>query len=122
MTEKNLFWEHPVVFFITRMFILAGMMLMFAGFAYSIAVYTSKPIFGIDFLSNPSLLTNFNSAKNINALKYIQALTSAGLFIYPAWYFCKSIHQIPAEFLKLNRKTKPTEIILAMLMVLIMGI
>ena len=54
MTEKNLFWEHPVVFFITRMFILAGMMLVFAGFAYSIALYTSKPIFGVDFLSNPT--------------------------------------------------------------------
>lgn len=118
MTEKNLFWEHPVVFFITRMFILAGMMLVFAGFAYSIALYTSKPIFGVDFLSNPTLLTDFKSTANINALKYIQALTSAGLFIYPAWYFCKSMHQIPVEFLKLNRKTKPIEIILAILVVL----
>ena len=118
MTEKKLFWEHPVVFFITRMFILAGMMLVFAGFAYSIAVYTCKPIFGIDFLSNPSLLTDFNSTANINELKYIQTLTSAGIFIYPAWYFCKSMHQVPAEFLKLNLKTKPTEIILAILVVL----
>jgi membrane protease YdiL (CAAX protease family) len=117
MTEKNLFWEHPVVFFITRMFILAGMMLVFAGFAYSIAVYTSKAIFGIDYLSNPSLLTDFNSTSNLNALKYIQALTSAGLFIYPAWYFCKALNQTPAEFLKLNRKTTFSEVVLSIAVV-----
>ncbi|MFN3446073.1 MAG: lysostaphin resistance A-like protein [Bacteroidia bacterium] len=118
MTEKNLFWEHPVVFFITRMFILAGMMLVFAGFAYSIAVYTSKAIFGIDYLANPSLLTDFTAPSNLNALKYIQALTSAGIFIYPAWYFCKALHQTPAEFLKLNRSITFSEIALSITIVL----
>ena len=118
MTEKNLIWNHPVVFFITRMFILAGMMLVFAGFAYSVAIYTCKPIFGVDYLANPSLLTDFNSTSNLNALKYIQALTSAGMFIYPAWYFCKALHQTPAEFLKLNRKTTLTEIVLSVAIVL----
>lgn len=118
MTEKNLFWEHPVVFFITRMFILAGMMLVFAGFAYSIAVYTSKAIFGIDYLANPSLLTDFTNPSNLNALKYIQALTSAGIFIYPAWYFCKALHQTPAEFLKLNRRITFSEIALSITIVL----
>lgn len=118
MTEKNLIWNHPVVFFITRMFILAGMMLVFAGFAYSVAIYTGKPIFGIDYLANPGLLTDFNSTSNLNALKYIQALTSAGMFIYPAWYFCKALHQTPAEFLKLNRKTTLTEIVLSVAIVL----
>ncbi len=118
MTEKNLIWNHPVVFFITRMFILAGMMLSFALIAYSIAVYTSKAIFGIDYLANPSLLTDFTAPSNLKALKYIQALTSAGMFIYPAWYFCKALHQTPAEFLKLNRKTTLTEIVLSVAVVL----
>ncbi|MBP9186366.1 MAG: CPBP family intramembrane metalloprotease [Bacteroidia bacterium] len=119
MIEKNMYWQHPVVFFITRMFILAGMMLVFAGFAYSIAIFTSKALFGVDFMANPALLGDFKNPENINALKYIQALTSAGIFIYPAWYFCKALNKKPADFLKINRKITFSEIGISTLLVFV---
>ncbi|MES2690739.1 MAG: hypothetical protein V4658_10070, partial [Bacteroidota bacterium] len=111
MTENNPIWKHPAVFFITRMFILLGMMLVFAGVAYSIALVSSKALFGVDFLANPGLLNNFSDPGAVAALKYVQALSAIGLFIFPAWFFCKAINREPVDFLKLNRKTNAREVL-----------
>lgn len=114
MTENNSLWRHPAVFFITRMFILLGMMLVFGGMAYSIALVSSKALFGVDFVADPSLLNNFSDPNVIAALKYVQALSAIGLFIFPAWFFCKAINREPIDYLKLNRKTKASEVLIAL--------
>ncbi|TAE87626.1 MAG: CPBP family intramembrane metalloprotease [Bacteroidetes bacterium] len=103
MTENNPIWEHPVIYFSTRMLILVGMMLMFGGVGYSVAVFTSSSLFGINFMENPALLNDFNNPALIPALKYIQVMVSVAAFILPAWYFCKAIHQTPAHYLNIKR-------------------
>lgn len=119
MAENNPIWQHPAVYFITRMFILLGMMIVFGGVASSVAVYTSPFLFGVDFMANPSLLRDFSAPATIAAQKYIQVVSSTGLFIFPAWYFCKAINQSPATYLKINRAPSITSAAIALLLVFV---
>jgi membrane protease YdiL (CAAX protease family) len=114
LSEIKSIWRHPTLYFITRMFILLGMMLMFGGLAYSIAVYTSKGIFGVDLMSNPSLMNDYSNPQVVNALKYVQALAAIGIFIIPSWHFAKAINRTPADYLKINRKTTVSELGIAL--------
>lgn len=113
MTENNSFWQHPAVFFITRTCILAGMMLVFWVFASSVGIYTIKSFFGVDYLQNPQILTDYKNPAVVSSLKYIQVLTSIAVFIIPAWHFSKALNQLPVDFLKLNRKLKWNEALVA---------
>ncbi len=119
MAENNPIWKHPAVYFITRMLILMGMMIVFGGVAYSVAVYTSPFLFGVDFMANPTLLNDFSNPALIPALKYIQVLVSVGAFIFPAWYFCKAIHQSSATYLKINRAPSLPSAAIALLLVFV---
>lgn len=114
MTENNSLWRHPAVFFITRMFILLGMMMVFGGVAYSIALVSSKALFRVDFIANPELLNNFSDPAAIAALKYVQAISAIGLFIFPAWFFCRAINREPIDYLKLDRKINIREVLVAL--------
>lgn len=118
MTEHNSIWQHPAVFFTTRMFILLGMMLVFGMMAYSVALFTAGPLFGLNLVENPDLLNQFDQPNVVQALKYVQGIASIGLFVFPAWYFCKAIHRQPATYLKLNRKVYLPETGLALLLVI----
>jgi uncharacterized protein len=117
MTENNPIWQHPAIYFITRLFILIGMMMVFGGIAYSIAIYTCKPFFGLDFMSNPTLMNDFTNPAYIPALKYIQLMGSIGAFIFPAWYFCKAIQRKPENYLKLTRILSIPEIIVSLVLI-----
>lgn len=114
---NNTIWENRTVFFITRIFILMGMMLVFSGVAYSVAVAAAKSIWGVDFINNATLYTQFTDEASLKSLKLLQALVSIGAFILPAWFFAKSLQQAPIDYLKLNRKTTFTEIGLTFLLV-----
>lgn len=113
MADNNSIWQHPAVFFITRMFILLGMMMVFGGVGYGIAIYASKALLGVDFIANPELLTAYSDANAVAALKLVQAFSAIGLFIFPAWFFCKSLNREPLDYLKLNRPTKISEALIA---------
>lgn len=119
MTENNSFWRIPIVYFITRLFILAGMMLVFGGMAYSVAVLTIPSFFGLDIAANPDLFTEYHNPQVVKALKWIQACSSIGLFIAPAWQFSRALEKEPLDFLKLNRKTPVTEIVLSVFIPLV---
>lgn len=118
MTENNSFWNIPIVYFITRLFILAGMMLVFGGMAYSVAALTVPALFSIDLLTDPTLLTQYQNPKVVAALKWIQACSSIGLFIIPAWQFSKALDKIPADYLKINRRTPFAEIVISTLVII----
>ncbi|MFN7312265.1 MAG: lysostaphin resistance A-like protein [Bacteroidota bacterium] len=118
MTENSSIWKHPVIFFITRSFILMGMMLVFGGFGYSVSMFTAKALFGIDFLNNPDLINQMNNTQVIHALKYVQVVASIGLFVAPAWFFCRALNTEPVEYLKLNRKTTVAEIVSAIMVMI----
>lgn len=113
MNEKNSFWKIPIVFFITRLFILGGMVLIFGSVAYSIAVLTIPTLFNLDINTNPTLLSQFNNPTVIYALKYIQVCSSIGMFILPAWHFGKALNKIPQNYLSLNKAPDYKEAITA---------
>lgn len=117
MAEKYPIWNHPVIYFITRMLIVIGMMFVFASVGYSIAMFTSPYLFGVDFLANPTLINDFGNPALVPALKYIQVMVSITAFILPSWYFCKAIYQSPIDYLKINRTVSIKTISIALLLV-----
>lgn len=117
MLQNKSFWQHPVVFFITHSCILAGMMLVFTLMANAIALYTAPMLFNIDIATNPDILSDVNNPQSLAALKYIQVLSSVGMFLGPAWHLGKALNLDPTEFLKINRRLAPREILWSTLLV-----
>lgn len=105
MLENTSTQLKTVWFFISRLFILAGMVLFFSSLGFMLGALMSKVIFGVDAMNDPNVFTSFNDdPKIVNALKLLQVtITLAGMLI-PAWFFPKAIEQQPAIFLKLKGK------------------
>jgi uncharacterized protein len=121
MTDSKPIWQHPVIFFTTRLLILLGMMLVFGGMGYSIALFTTQSLFGVNFLENPGLMNQFDKPEVVYALKYVQGISAIGIFIFPAWYFCKALHREPADYLKLNRRIAFPEAFIAIAIMVVVS-
>jgi membrane protease YdiL (CAAX protease family) len=97
-----------VLFFLTRLFILGGMVLFFSTVSYLVGVYVCKLLFGFDFIANPNLLNEYETNPYVlNALKVLQVIVSIGAMLIPAWLFPKAIEQQRNSFLQLTSKPKP---------------
>jgi membrane protease YdiL (CAAX protease family) len=103
MQSKSIL-SHPAVFFISRIFILGGMSIFFMSVCSVISMLLCQPLFGIHFLDNFSLLTQYDNPNVVKALKFIQSFTAIGAFLIPAIYFPKALEQ---EKLSLARVNKP---------------
>ena len=109
-----------VLFFITRLFILAGMVLFFSSLSYLIGVYGCKMLFGYDFLANPELMNDYETNPYIlRALKIIQVIISIGAMLIPAWFFPRAIEQNTRQFLQLTAKPSLLFWVCALLMILV---
>jgi membrane protease YdiL (CAAX protease family) len=77
------------------------------------------PFVGLNSLTNSMSPSGISSPESINFLKYFQVLQSIGLFVVPpfilAWLYQGNI----ADYLQLNRKTRPQNYIFAALTLLI---
>lgn len=93
------------------------MMLVFTLLANAFALYTAPSLFDIDLATNPEILTDVTNPKSLAALKYVQVVSSIGMFLSPAWHFGKALNQVPTEFLKLNRRLTASEVWWATLLV-----
>lgn len=94
-----------VLYFLTRLFILAGMVLFFSSLSYMIGVYVCKLLFGYDFMTNPNLLNEYETNPYVlNALKVLQVIISIGAMVIPAWFFPKALEQNRQTFLQLQGK------------------
>jgi membrane protease YdiL (CAAX protease family) len=105
MLENTSTQLKTVWFFISRLFILAGMVLFFSALSLVLGTMLSKVIFGVDAFGDPSALTHLaENAEIRNAFKFLQVLITLGGMLIPAWYFPKAIGHESAAFLKLNTK------------------
>lgn len=96
---------------------LLGMVLFFGGLGYSFSVYTARSLFGVDLMSDPASASRYSDPAVVSTLRYVQALTAAGMFIIPAWIFCRALERMPADYLKINRAISPAQAVLAVLIV-----
>lgn len=76
-------------------------MVIFFYFSFSVfGILLLKPLFGLDVMSDFSILTNISTdPKILNAAKFLQVFSQIGMFV-PAWFFPKAIQQDSATFLK----------------------
>lgn len=94
--------QHPAVFFISKILILGGMMLVFTFVSMGAGMALSKYIFGLDFFSEPELLNDYANPATVNALKLIQACYAIGGFLLPALLFPRSFEQNGITFSRAN--------------------
>lgn len=100
---ENVTPKSPTLFFISRFFILAGMVLFFMSVFYGIGITICKYLFDVDIMADPSILYNYNSNPDVlKAVKFLQVFSSIGLFVIPAWYFPKAIQQDSKTFLQIT--------------------
>jgi membrane protease YdiL (CAAX protease family) len=101
--RENLSFQSPVLFFISRLLILLGMVVFFYSIFSIAGILLYKPLFGIDVLSDLSVLSNYTANPNaLRAAKFLQVFISIGAFIIPAWFFPKALQQYPQSFLRVN--------------------
>jgi membrane protease YdiL (CAAX protease family) len=100
---ENVPLRSPALFFLSRFLILAGMILFFMSVFYGVGMLLCKPLFGIDVLSDVSVLYTYtNNPEALQAVKFLQVMASIGMFIIPAWYFPKALQQNPKPFLQVD--------------------
>jgi membrane protease YdiL (CAAX protease family) len=61
------------------------------------------PLFGINLLQTPDILSELELPHVLNATKFLQLLNAIGLFIIPSLLFAYLIHKNGTNYLKLNR-------------------
>jgi membrane protease YdiL (CAAX protease family) len=105
-------------FFISRLFILGGMVLFFFSLFSFLGIFLSQWIFGYDFIGSRELLGSYSENPGVlNALKLMQVVISIGAMVIPALYFPKALEQQPADFLKTKKSFSPFFGLMAVLVI-----
>ncbi len=100
MSENTLQPFQPVLFFVSKVFILIGMVLVFTFGFMGIGMVLSKYIFEVDIISNPGLLNDYETNPYVlKSLKLIQSFNMIGGFLLPAFLFSKALQQQPDRFI-----------------------
>ena len=107
MSENTLQPFQPVLFFISKVFILIGMVLVFSFAFLGIGLVACKYLFEVDALTNQSILNEYESNIYVlRSLKFIQVLNTIGGFLLPAVLFSKACNKAPSTFI--GYATKPS--------------
>ncbi len=100
-------------FFISRLFVLGGMMLFFASLAYIFSAFCCNWIFGVNLIDHPDLVNHFDTDPMVlNAVKFLQVTLTIRMMIIPAQLFPKSIEQVSYTFLQIKTPVKPLHLLL----------
>lgn len=82
-----------------------------------LAAILMKPIFGINVLTDPGVMTNLDSPEVIAALKFLQLANSLGMFVIPPLLFAWLVSMNPVTYLSF---TKPNKALLYVLAAVVM--
>lgn len=111
---------HPLLFFITRLLMLIGMMIVFGSVGYMVGVYGGKWFFGADFIQSPNLLSALDENPQVlPAAKWMQVMFSAGLLLLPALVFPNALQQPTLRHHKLVGPFKPKWLVMAFVLWLV---
>lgn len=90
-------------YYISQLLTVFGFAFFGLFFFTFIAVYFCKPLFGVDVMSDTSLLNQpTNDPKLINAIRFVQMMVTFGTFGGPVLAYLKLGRMPAAPFLKLN--------------------
>lgn len=105
-------------YYISKLISLAGMLLTAYFIAPLFGMLLCKPLFGIDAIGNPyTLATYAGDANKLNALKFIQLVSSLGLFFFCSFLFSKMIGEKDSlAFFRLKTASSPRFYLLSILL------
>jgi len=107
MSDIPSFAGNPIIFFLSRILILLGMVLVFAISLYIVGFVFLKFALGVDIsMINQILLEPEANAGGITALKIFNVFISIGTFVIPAFMFSLALNQKPVLFLKIRHPVK----------------
>lgn len=103
---------------LSRLFIFIGLVLFGFGLSTILSFLTIQLLFGLDVMSHPELLTNFSNPESISALKFMQFMNSAGIFIFPVLAFAYLTSEKILNYLSMDEKPKIIHIIITILIMI----
>lgn len=105
--NQNPYHPNPLVFFITRLMILGGMVLVFLFGFMGIGMVLAKFVTGVDLMGNPELMIDFEQhPERIAAMKWVQSAASIGGFLLAGLYFPRALQLDGVSFSKLHNLPK----------------
>jgi membrane protease YdiL (CAAX protease family) len=109
----------PLIFFISRLLILMGMVIALSFVAVIVGSLLTWSLFGISMFTDPGALSNYDDPQAVQALKVIQLVWVAGAFMIPAWFFPKSFGQDSSTFLLLKKPRRPVNFLTGILLLVV---
>jgi uncharacterized protein len=107
-------------FLVSRLMILAGMVLFFLTLSTFAGAYLAKLIYGVDIMGDPSVFQTFDQDPTVlTALKLVQIIGTIGGMIIPAWLFPKAIEKDPSSFLGVKANVSLMHLLLAICLILV---
>ncbi|MCC7051081.1 MAG: CPBP family intramembrane metalloprotease [Bacteroidia bacterium] len=98
-----------------KLIIITGIAIACIAILTLVATVLMKPLFGINAITNPSVLSNSSNPQVINAMKFLQLFNALGLFVLPPFLFnflCESGDE-ETNFLSLKTKPQIIQLLLA---------
>lgn len=106
-----------MLFFISRFFILGGMVIVFMYLFGATGFLLSYGLFGVNIFGNPALLNELNTNPDVlKTLQLSQTLSTIGAFLLPSVYFTRYIGQKPFLFLRVNTPFSMYHVFMAVLL------
>jgi membrane protease YdiL (CAAX protease family) len=119
MLENTYTRAKTTLFFVSRLSILAFMGLLPAFVFFVTGVHICSFITGYNFMSTFNWLNTYKEDSGaLNAYKFLNAFSTIGLMVIPAWFFPQVLRQDSGTFIQSSRKFNPIHIGLAILTIL----
>lgn len=99
MKEPFLYNKH-----ISLKLIFMGLIILVSTLVLSlVASFLTSPLFGVNFLNNPDILSNLHDNNTVRAIKFVQIIDSIAIFILPVLIFSFLVSLRPTYYLQLRR-------------------
>jgi len=114
MGLKGVFSKKPLL----QKFVVFAIITFLSAVIFSVVSYALLPLlFDVAIADLPSFLSDYNSQKSVNALKFLQLFTSVGLFVLPPFLFA----YLTGFQLQLAKKLNRQNVLLTIAIILIIN-
>jgi membrane protease YdiL (CAAX protease family) len=117
MELKGFFSERPVF---NKFLIVIGVVLLCSGIFTFLGAWITSSLYGVDMLTDPSILNNLDDPVVLASLRILQLLsTGLGMFLIPSLIIAFVFSRTPLKYLSLNGRTDGVIAVLVIFLMLI---
>ena len=95
-------WENTTIY--SKFLLAVGVVLISASLFTIVSVFAAAGIYGINASQLQEMMTNFSNPDSIKVLKFIQTISTIGMFIVPAFVIAYFFDQHPLNYLSIDKK------------------